>query len=91
MVVIKSQGTSVIFPIVLVLQVCAAIPGLLHGCKLKFRFSCLCSKLIHPTGLYLLKTTHTTLLPLWNTYYVTHNMCTPDTCQNQNGGLYAKS
>lgn len=30
MVVIKSQGTSVIFPIVLVLQVCAAIPGLLH-------------------------------------------------------------
>lgn len=76
MVVIKSQGTSVISPIVLVLQACAAIPGLLYGCKLKFRLSCLCSNLIHPTGLNLLKTTHTTLLPLWNTYHVTNNMCT---------------
>lgn len=34
-------------------------------CELKFRVSCLCSKLIHPIVFYLLKTKHIILLPLW--------------------------
>lgn len=45
----------IISPIMLVLQAGAAIPGLLHECKLKFRFSCLYSKLTHLIVLYFFK------------------------------------